>query len=200
MCPREVVVGCNRSLEYAIFSGKSGQVRGFKAAIGRTTESPFDVSSGAHPALAARVRACFGALLLPHRAEPLVRMISAAWLAHERMHNREHEYEERCSEALLEALVGAVPRMGNILSFNRPNMGAVKNVRADPGEVDAGSRKPAIDAAATHPRRRATEAHAPKRRRRVDQRAAAKARSPRVAAGTRSGRYAPTARSTRFPK
>src|SRR5437867_5529131 len=108
MCPREVVVGCNRSLEYAIFSGKSGQVRGsrpywtnqrlsevfcdvlativcgpahyasFVDLALRIPESPFDVSSGAHPALAVRVRACFGALLLQQesvvlscRARPL---------------------------------------------------------------------------------------------------------------------------------
>ena len=199
MCPREVVVGCNRSLEYAIFSGKSGQVRGSRPLL---DEPP-------------RVHSMY-------RAVRIRRWPRASGLASVRYCCRiapSHSYDDQ--RGMAGARTDAQPRTrvrrevqrslargprrrgapdGNILSFNRPNMGAVKNVRADPGEVDAGSRKPAIDAAATHPRRRATEAHAPKRRRRVDQRAAAKARSPRVAAGTRSGRYAPTARSTRFPK
>jgi hypothetical protein len=73
----------------------------------RVPENPFDVSSIGHPALAARVRACFGAMLLPHRTEPLVRVIRAAWTAHERMHPPEQTYETACSDALLETLVTA---------------------------------------------------------------------------------------------
>jgi hypothetical protein len=71
----------------------------------RHQAGPFELVPGAHPPMRARVCACYAALSLPHRQEPLVSLVHDAWAAHESEHARGHDYAITCDDGLLDDLV-----------------------------------------------------------------------------------------------
>lgn len=71
----------------------------------RHHEDPFAVTERPHPPLGARAYACYEALTLPQRQEPLVRAVFEAWRAHEQTHAKNEDYERACDNTLIRSLV-----------------------------------------------------------------------------------------------
>jgi hypothetical protein len=70
----------------------------------RHHRGPYELVPDAHPPMCARVHACYAAVSLPHRQEPLVKLVRDAWTTHQAMHPCGHEYTVTCSDDLLDEL------------------------------------------------------------------------------------------------